>query len=96
MQAVPVLAQLPNRAPIIRPSSAIRSDYKSFSRQVHEEGVPVVVTNNGEADLIVMSPEAYNMREDRYHVESLILAGERDILAGRLTDHGTVMELLIH
>ena len=80
--------------PTIRPSSVIRTDYKAFSQLVHEAAEPVVVTNNGEADLIVMSPEAYNMREARLSLEQKLLEGDRDIAEGRLVDHKTVMEEL--
>jgi len=84
----------PALIPIVRPSSAIRTDYRAFSELVHEKNEPIVVTNNGEADLIVMSPDAYNMREVRYQIEQRILEGERDIIAGRLTDHDTLMTRL--
>jgi PHD/YefM family antitoxin component YafN of YafNO toxin-antitoxin module len=86
----------PNPAfiPTIRPSSAIRTDYRAFSQLVHEVAEPVVVTNNGEADLIVMSPEAYNMREARYRVEEMLLEGDRAIIAGDLMDHETFMAQL--
>jgi PHD/YefM family antitoxin component YafN of YafNO toxin-antitoxin module len=80
--------------PVIRPSSAIRTDYKSFSKMVHESSEPVVVTNNGEADLIVMSPEAFNYRETRYRVEQMLLEGDRAIVAGEIIDHDEFMKQL--
>lgn len=42
----------------IKPSTAIRHDYNSFSKLCHETQAPVVVTKNGEADLVVMSERA--------------------------------------
>ena len=39
----------------VKPSSAIRSDYKKFSELCHETDDPVLITNNGENDLVVMS-----------------------------------------
>ena len=80
--------------PTIRPSSAIRTDYKSFSEMVHESAKPVVVTNNGEADLIVMSPEAYDMHEARFRVEQKLLEADRDIARGNLVDHDTLFAQL--
>jgi PHD/YefM family antitoxin component YafN of YafNO toxin-antitoxin module len=77
--------------PTIRPSTAIRTDYKAFSKMVHELNEPVVVTNNGEADLIVMSPDAYNYREARYRVEQMLLEGDRALAKGDMVDMDTIM-----
>lgn len=40
----------------IKPSTAIRHDYNAFSKMCHETQSPVVITKNGEADLVVMKP----------------------------------------
>jgi len=80
--------------PQVRPSSAIRTDYRAFSALAHETNEPIVVTNNGEADLIVMSPQAYNAREARYQLEDKLLEGDRSIVAGDLLDHDTFMNQL--
>jgi PHD/YefM family antitoxin component YafN of YafNO toxin-antitoxin module len=73
--------------PTVKPSSAIRTDYRAFSELVHESNEPIIVTNNGEADLVVMSPDAYNMREVRLDIERKLLEGDRAIIAGDLVDH---------
>ena len=39
----------------VKPSSVIRSDYKRFSELCHATDDPVLITNNGENDLVVMS-----------------------------------------
>jgi len=41
----------------IKPSTSIRQDYNGFSKLCHELDEPVVLTRNGEADLVVMSYE---------------------------------------
>lgn len=38
----------------IKPSTTIRQDYNGFSKFCHELDEPVVLTRNGEADLVVM------------------------------------------
>ena len=48
-----------------KPSSVIRSDYNAFSSLCHEMDEPVLITRNGESDLVVMSHEAYNDMIDR-------------------------------
>jgi PHD/YefM family antitoxin component YafN of YafNO toxin-antitoxin module len=80
--------------PKVKPSSSIRTDYKAFSKMVHESHEPVVVTNNGEADLIVMTPDAYNYRETRYRVEQMLFEGDRALAVGDHIDHDVLMKRL--
>ena len=44
---------------IIKPSTAVRNDYAAISALAHEEDTPIVLTKNGESDLVVMSYEAF-------------------------------------
>jgi len=48
-----------------KPSSIIRSDYNAFSSMCHEMDEPILITRNGESDLVVMSHDAYNSMIDR-------------------------------
>ena len=45
---------------VIKPSTAIRNDYAGISALVHAEDTPVVLTKNGESDLLRLKakPEA--------------------------------------
>ncbi|MGI8387654.1 hypothetical protein [Robertmurraya sp. P23] len=49
----------------IKPSTTIRQDYNGFSKYCHELDEPVVLTLNGEADLVVMSHETFRRMEAR-------------------------------
>jgi PHD/YefM family antitoxin component YafN of YafNO toxin-antitoxin module len=67
----------------IRPSTAIRHDYNSFSKLCHETQTPVVVTRNGEADLVVMSHEAYQKMIARQRLGQMLSAVDCEIAAGK-------------
>ena len=49
---------------IIKSSTALRSDYGMISDLAHEEAEPIYITKNGEGDLVVMSIEAFEQREE--------------------------------
>lgn len=76
----------------IKPSTTIRQDYNGFSKFCHELDEPVVLTRNGEADLVVMSHEAYRRMEARYKLQSKLLVAEKQVAEGEpLLDHEQVM-----
>jgi PHD/YefM family antitoxin component YafN of YafNO toxin-antitoxin module len=76
----------------IKPSTTIRQDYNGFSKYCHEIDEPVVLTRNGEADLVVMSHEAYRRMEARIKLQSKLLLSEKQIAEGeQLLDHDQVI-----
>lgn len=76
----------------IKPSTTIRQDYNGFSKYCHELDEPVVLTRNGEADLVVMSHEAFRRMEARIKLQSKLLLAEKQIAEGeQLTDHDHVI-----
>ena len=78
----------------VKPSSAIRSDYKSFSRLCHESQEPIIVTNNGENDLVVMSHEAFCRREAWYRLQVKLARADRQIAEQEILEHEQVMARL--
>ena len=79
---------------MVRPSSLIRSDYKTFSKLCHETDDPIIVTNNGENDLVVMSHEAFCRREAWLRLQAKLLSADKQINAGELVDHDEVFSRL--
>ncbi|WP_083676607.1 type II toxin-antitoxin system Phd/YefM family antitoxin [Paenibacillus sp. FSL H8-0548] len=76
----------------IKPSTTIRQDYNGFSKLCHELDEPVILTRNGEADLVVMSHETYRRMEARIKLQSKLLVAEKQISEGmHLLDHDQVM-----
>ncbi|MFA4885045.1 MAG: type II toxin-antitoxin system prevent-host-death family antitoxin [Desulfotomaculaceae bacterium] len=76
------MSQQDNIITSIKPSTAIRHDYNSFSKLCHETQAPVVVTKNGEADLVVMSFEAYQKMMARQRMGQMLSEVDREIAAG--------------
>lgn len=79
---------------IVKPSSIIRSDYKSFSKLCHETDEPIVITNNGENDLVVMSHEAFCRRDAWIRLQAKLASADKQIIAGNLVDHDEVFARL--
>ena len=44
---------------MIKPSAAIRNNYRKVANYCIETGRPVFLTNNGEGELVVMSIQAW-------------------------------------
>lgn len=78
----------------VRPSSVIRSDYKAFSKLCHETDDPIIVTNNGQNDLVVMSHEAFCRREAWIRLQVKLASADKQIADGNLVDHDEVFERL--
>ncbi|MDE3840437.1 prevent-host-death protein [Bacillus methanolicus] len=79
----------------IKPSTTIRNDYNGFSKYCHELDEPVVLTRNGEADLVVMSYEAYRRMEARIKLQSKLLVAEKQVDEGaHLIEHDQVIEMM--
>ena len=62
---------------IIKPSTALRNDYSSISDLAHEEDSPIYITKNGEGDLVVMSIDAFERREEVLKLRTKLAAAEQ-------------------
>lgn len=74
----------------VRPSSVIRSDYKAFSKLCHETDDPVIITNNGQNEMVVMSHEAFCRREAWIRLQVKLASADKQIAEGDLVDHDEV------
>lgn len=70
---------------IIKPSTALRNEYNEISTLCKEKMEPVFLTKNGEGDLVVMSIEAYNYREEMLDLREKLLVSEAKRLSGEQT-----------
>lgn len=67
---------------IIKPSTALRNDYTSISELAHREAEPIYITKNGEGDIVVMSIEAFERREEVLRLKAKLAAAEAVRLSG--------------
>ena len=70
---------------IIKSSTSLRNDYTSISALAHEQQEPIYITKNGEGDLVVMSIEAFEKREEIIKLRSKIELAEKSRSAGEPT-----------
>jgi prevent-host-death family protein len=71
---------------IIKSSTALRNDYGTISSLAHKVEEPIYITKNGEGDIVVMSIEAFEKREQILKLRSKIMMAE----AARLSNEPTV------
>ena len=67
---------------IIKSSTALRNDYGMISELAHDEAEPIYITKNGEGDLVVMSIEAFEQREETRKLRAKLEAAEEARLVG--------------
>ena len=70
---------------IIKSSTALRNDYGEISELAHKEEEPIYITKNGEGDLVVMSIDAYERREETLRRRAKREAAEQPRLHGEPT-----------
>lgn len=68
---------------IIKPSTALRSDYSSIADLARQE--PVYITKNGEGDLVVMGIDLFERMEELYRLRYSVYAAEQARLSGAKT-----------
>ena len=70
---------------IIKSSTALRNDYVTISNLAHEKSEPIYITKNGEGDLVVMSIDAFEKREEIIRLKAKLDMAEQSRLLGENT-----------
>ena len=63
---------------IIKASAALRNDYTSISNMAKETKEPIYITKNGEGDLVLMSIDAFEKREQMLQLREKVLKAEQE------------------
>ncbi|MCI9151030.1 MAG: type II toxin-antitoxin system prevent-host-death family antitoxin, partial [Lachnospiraceae bacterium] len=59
-----------------------RNDYTTISNMAKETKEPIYITKNGEGDLVLMSIEAFERREQILQLRTKVLQAEQERLDG--------------
>lgn len=70
---------------IIKASAALRNDYTSISNIAKETKEPIYITKNGEGDLVLMSIDAFEQREQMLELRAKVLQAEQERIDGTPT-----------
>ena len=70
---------------IIKASAALRNDYASISNMAKESKEPIYITKNGEGDLVLMSIDAFEKREQMLKLREKVLQAEQERMEGAET-----------
>ena len=70
---------------IIKASASLRNDYMSISNMAKETKEPIYITKNGEGDLVLMSIDAFEKREQMLQLRAKILQAEQERVDGAET-----------
>ena len=70
---------------IIKPSASLRNDYSKISELAKKTKEPIYITKNGEGDLVVMSIDAFEKREQVLKLRAKVLQAEQERISGAET-----------
>ena len=69
--------------PDVKPSTAIQQDYNALSNHCRQTNTPLLLTKNGEADLVVMSIEAYQKITASHKLGQMLSVVDKEIASGK-------------
>ncbi len=67
---------------IIKSSTTLRNDYSSISDLAHTSEEPIYITKNGEGDLVVMSIDAFEKRDELMRLKMKLQYAEQSKHSG--------------
>ena len=73
---------------LIKASAALRNDYATISALAKETKEPIYITKNGEGDLVLMSIDAFEKREQMLQLRARVLQAEQERIDGQPTVRG--------
>lgn len=74
--------KLPSR---IRPISYLKANTAEIVRQLGEVKEPMIITQSGDAKIVVQGMESYEETEETLALLKMLMLGKRQVAEGRLT-----------
>lgn len=69
----------------IKASASLRNDYAAISALAKETKEPIYITKNGEGDMVLMSIDAFEKREQMLQLRAKVLQAEQERIDGKPT-----------
>jgi prevent-host-death family protein len=70
---------------IIKSSTTLKNDYGKISMLAHEVGEPIYITKNGEGDIVIMSIDAFEKRDQLMALKTRLAFSEHALTNGEPT-----------
>lgn len=74
----------------VKPISYLKGHAAEIVRDISESGEPMLITQNGEAKLVVMDVRSYEQIEETLALLKILAIGNRDIEQGNFRDAAEV------
>ncbi len=74
----------------VKPISYLKGHAAEIVRDISESGEPMLITQNGEAKLVVMDVHSYEQLEETLALLKILAMGNRDIERGNFRDAAEV------
>jgi prevent-host-death family protein len=70
----------------VKPISYLKSHAAEIVKEISESGEPMLITQHGEAKLVVMDVRAYEQQEEAFSLLKILAMGTREIEQGQFRD----------
>ena len=78
----------------IKPISYLKAHAAEIVRSLAEQGEPLVITQNGEAKVVMQDIESYEQMQETMSLLKILALGSRQIEEGKIQTAGDVIERL--
>jgi prevent-host-death family protein len=78
----------------IKPISYLKAHAAEIVRNIGEQGAPLVITQNGEAKVVLQDIESYEQTQETMALLKILALGNRQIEAGNMEPAAVVIQRL--
>ena len=78
----------------IKPISYLKADAAEIVRNLGDQGLPLIITQNGEAKVVLQDIESYEQTQETIALLKILALGNRQIEAGKVEPATVVIQRL--